>query len=47
MSYADVIKCASGEILQIFRRGTGAEIARTKFSTVTEKGRQNRFSENP
>lgn len=41
LSYANVIKCANGGILQIFRESNQAETARMKSNTVTQKVRLN------
>lgn len=43
LSYANVIKCANGETLQIFRGCNPAETARMKSIPVIQKVRLNQF----
>lgn len=47
LSYANVIKCANGETLQIFRGCNPAETARVKSIPVIQKVRLNQFTEDP
>lgn len=45
LSYANVIKCANGETLQILRGCNHAETAKMKSNTMAQKVRLNRFTE--